>query len=301
MNFIDKINSEKPILIAGPTASGKSSLALQLAGKFGGKIINADALQVYENWRILTARPSVAEENQSPHALYGHVGPDQAYSVGHWLREVANIMAENDQGPLIFVGGTGLYFTCLTNGLADIPEVDQTVRAAAERHLATDGMQRLIDDLARHDPQTLSRIDAQNPMRVQRAWEVWTAFGRGLADWQDNTPPPILPLSDCTPLVINAPKEQLTPRIARRFDQMIADGCLDECRANLADWDATRPSCRAIGAAELMAHIKGEDSLDAAVEAALVATRQYAKRQRSWFRAKMADWNWIDLSTGTSG
>jgi len=180
----------RPVLIAGPTASGKSALALAIARAQGGVIVNADALQVYANWRILSARPSPEEEAQAPHRLYGHVAPDQEYSAGHWLREVAPLL---DAGPRpIVVGGTGLYFAALTEGLAEIPPVPAEIRAAGERLLRAAGLAALRKAL---DPETCARIDLANPRRVQRAWEVQAATGRGLAEWQDATPPPLLPRS----------------------------------------------------------------------------------------------------------
>ncbi|WP_246162110.1 tRNA (adenosine(37)-N6)-dimethylallyltransferase MiaA [Roseovarius faecimaris] len=282
------IAADAPVLIAGPTASGKSALALALAEAQGGVIVNADAIQVYANWRILTARPSDEEVARAPHRLFGHVAHDQDYSVGHWLRELNALIA----GPrrLIIVGGTGLYFSALTEGLADIPATPAEIRAEADALRETGGVARMLDDL---DATTRARIDTQNPMRVQRAWEVWRATGRSLAAWQDDTPPPILPLDACVPLVLDADKDWLNDRIARRFDQMIAQGALDEVRANLATWDPARPSSKAIGAPELMAHLRGEITLDAARDAATIATRQYAKRQRTWFRARMRSWRHI--------
>ncbi len=292
-----KIDPSLPVLIAGPTASGKSALAMQLAREHDGVIINADALQVYARWRALTARPSPDDTVQLPHALYGHVATETHYSVGHWLREVAPFLEGQPKRLPIIVGGTGLYFTTLTNGLADIPDVPQEVRQQANAIHQRDGLQALLDDLHTHDPDTFAQIDTQNPARVLRAWEVWRATGRGLSDWQDNTPPPILPLSQCNAFVLNAPKDWLTPRINLRFRQMLDQGALEECRMNLPDWDPKLPSSRAIGAAELIAHLRGEMRLEAAIEAAEITTRRYAKRQRSWFKARMGGWKWLDLST----
>jgi tRNA dimethylallyltransferase len=282
---IATMDPTRPVLIAGPTASGKSALALAIARAQGGAIVNADALQVYANWRIISARPSPEEEAQALHRLYGHVAPDQEYSAGHWLREVAPLL---DAGPRpIVVGGTGLYFAALTEGLAEIPPVPAEIRAAGERLLRAAGLAALRKAL---DPETCARIDLANPRRVQRAWEVQAATGRGLAEWQDATPPPLLPLARAIPILVEAPKDWLSPRIARRFDAMLAAGALDEARANLATWDAARPAAQAIGAPELIAHLRGETTLDEARAAAITATRQYAKRQRTWFRARMRGW-----------
>nr|WP_309502204.1 tRNA (adenosine(37)-N6)-dimethylallyltransferase MiaA [uncultured Roseovarius sp.] len=287
MKWSRDISPEQPVLIAGPTASGKSALALEIAERQGGVIVNADALQVFDNWRILSARPSPAEEARAPHQLYGHIPHDAAYSVGHWLREVAPLL----RGPerVIIVGGTGLYFTALTEGLADIPPTPAPLRAEADALRRQGDLDRMIDTL---DDATRARIDIANPMRVQRAWEVQQATGRGLAAWQDATPPPLLPLGSARAIVLDAPKDWLTPRIEARFTQMIANGALDEARANMAQWDPAHLSSKAIGAAELMAHLRGEMTLDAATRAAVIATRQFAKRQRTWFRARMKRWDW---------
>jgi tRNA dimethylallyltransferase len=300
MIMFNKLDKSKPILVAGPTASGKSALALDLADRFDGMIINADALQVYGCWRVLTARPDPAEEARAPHHLYGHVACDGDYSVGVWLREVGALLQRAQKLPII-VGGTGLYFAALTEGLVDIPPIPAEIRARSQGLLDGEGLLRLLADLALEDAKTLARIDQNNPMRVQRAWEVLQATGRGLAAWQADTPEPLLPRQDTNALVLDAPKDWLTPRIDRRFDLMLEQGALDECRANLAGWQPDHPSARAIGAAELMAHLRGEMPLDQAIDLAKIATRQYAKRQRSWFRARMKDWTAVDLSTRLSG
>jgi len=287
--LLREIPAQRPVLIAGPTASGKSGLALRLAEAAGGVIVNADALQVYGNWRVLTARPGSADIARAPHALYGHVGPHDSYSAGHWLREVAPLL-QGAARPII-VGGTGLYFSALTTGLAEIPATPPDIRAEADR-LSLDALRADLD------PRTAARIDLANRARVQRAWEVGRATGRGLADWQDETPPPLLPPEACTALVLQSDKEWLTPRIARRFDAMLEAGALDEVRANLPDWDPALPSMKAIGAPELVAHLRGDIPIEQAREEAIIATRQYAKRQRTWFRSRMADWRIVhNLST----
>ncbi|MGR3455964.1 tRNA (adenosine(37)-N6)-dimethylallyltransferase MiaA, partial [Pseudooceanicola sp.] len=278
------LDPDRPVLIAGPTASGKSALALAIAERDGGVVVNADAIQVFANWRVLTARPSSEDEARAPHRLFGHVPGNAAYSVGHWLRDVAPLL---DGARPILVGGTGLYFTALTEGLAEIPETPAEVRAEGDALRDAGDLRPLLADI---DAETLARIDRQNPMRVQRAWEVQRATGRGLAAWQDETPPPLLPLARAQPLLIEAGKEWLNARIARRFDAMLAGGALDEAWQNLDGWDPALPSAKAIGAPELIAHLRGEMPLDAAREAATIATRQYAKRQRTWFRARMKRW-----------
>ena len=280
-----RLDSDRPVLIAGATASGKSALAAAIARVGGGLIVNADALQIYRCWRVLTARPSAAEEATLPHALYGHVPCDAAYSVGAWLRDVAPLLAAARRP--ILVGGTGLYFSALTEGLADIPPVPPEVRAEAEARIEAAGIGALLSEL---DAVTASAIDRQNPVRVQRAWEVWRATGRGLADWQVDTPRPLLPLAAAQPILLDVPREFLADRIAARFDTMLAAGALDEVRALGDDWNPRHPSARAIGAAELRAHLEGRLTLEEARDRAVVATRQYAKRQRTWFRARMRTW-----------
>ena len=281
------ISRAAPVLIAGPTASGKSALAMELAARDGRVIVNADAMQVFGCWRVLTARPSVADEVALPHALYGHVGRDQAWSVGHWLRQVAPLLDR----PVVIVGGTGLYFMALTEGLAEVPPVAPAVRAEADALRQTD-FPAMVAGL---DAATAARIDLANPARVQRAWEVLRATGRGLAAWQAGTGAPLLPIAGAEALVIRPEVAELNARIDARFAAMMAAGALDEVRAELPFWDPARPSARAIGAAELVAHLRGETGLDAAIAAAQLASRQYAKRQRTWLRRRMADWREIAL------
>ena len=285
------ISPETPVLIAGPTASGKSALALQIAEADGGLVVNADALQVYSDWRVLTARPSAEEEARAPHALYGHVAGTHPYSVGEWLAEVRALRAQGQR--LIIVGGTGLYFAALTEGLAAIPPTSPEVRAKADALRATpEGLAEMIAAL---DGATAAKIDLQNPMRVQRAYEVLQSTGRTLATWQAETPAPDLPLTAAQPIVLQADKDWLNARIERRFDLMLEQGALAEAEANLAQWSPQNPSSKAIGAPELIAHLKGEISLKEARARAIIASRQYAKRQRTWFRARMGGWHSLPL------
>jgi len=282
---ITTLDPARPVLIAGPTASGKSGLALRIAEAQGGVVVNADALQVFANWRVLTARPSAEDEARAPHALYGHVPAGGDYSVGHWLRDVAAFLAGGPR-PII-VGGTGLYFTALTQGLAEIPATPPAIRAEADRRREAEGHEALLAEL---DAETRARVDPLNPMRVQRAWEVLRATGRGLASWQDDTGPALLPLAEAQALVLEAGRDWLAERIDRRFDLMLEDGALEEARANLPRWDPALLSMKAIGAPELVAHLRGDLTLDEARAAAQAASRQYAKRQRTWFRSKMKGW-----------
>ncbi len=282
------IPSDRPVVIAGPTAAGKSALALDLAQRQGGTVINADALQVFADWRILTARPGAADLALAPHALYGHVPAEADYSVGHWLRDLRDLLATGIR-PIV-VGGTGLYLTALTEGLAQIPATPPEIRAEADRRIAADGPAPLLAEL---DAATRARIDERNPVRVQRAWEVLRATGRGLADWQDAPASPLLARGDAACLLVDVPPDRLAARIASRFDAMLAAGALEEVRANLHRLDPRRPFARAIGSQELARYIEGKLSLDAARQLAVISTRQYAKRQRTWFRARMRDWTVI--------
>lgn len=282
MKELGQISRELPVLIAGPTASGKSALAAELAARDGRVIVNADALQVYGTWRVLTARPSVAEEAALPHALYGHLKRDAAWSVGHWLRAVVPLLAQ----PVVIVGGTGLYFTALTAGLAEVPAVPAQVRAQGDA-LRQSGLDQMRAEL---DAATLARIDQANPVRVQRAWEVLRATGRGLATWQDAGAQAALPLTGVEALVLRPEVDWLNRRIEARFAAMLAGGALDEVAAELPHWQPDLPYAKAIGAAELVGYLRGDCDLATAREAAATATRQYAKRQRTWFRKRMTGW-----------
>ncbi|PTE13858.1 tRNA (adenosine(37)-N6)-dimethylallyltransferase MiaA [Pseudogemmobacter blasticus] len=282
------ISREAPVLIAGPTGSGKSALAMELAGRDGRVVVNADALQVYDCWRLLTARPSVEDEAAVPHALYGHIARDAPWSAGHWLRQVQPLLAR----PVVIVGGTGLYFLALTEGLAEVPPVPAAVRAEADALRAAD----YAAMVAGLDAATAARIDLKNPARVQRAWEVLRATGRGLAEWQADTGAPLLPARQVEALVLRPAVDWLDARISARFDAMMQAGALEEVRAELPFWNPARPSSRAIGAAELVAHLRGACPLAEAVSAAKLASRQYAKRQRTWFRSRMkATTGWQEI------
>jgi len=282
---LSKIDPDLPVLIYGPTATGKSGLALQIAKAQGGVIVNADALQVYQGWPILTAQPPAEDLAQAPHHLYGHLPFDAPYSVGAWLRDVTTYL----DGPRpIIVGGTGLYFTALTEGLAEIPPTPPEVRAQADKIPLPD----LIEDL---DAETKANIDLNNRARVQRAWEVQAATGRSIRTWQIETPPPLLPLSRCTPLALMPDADWLNDRIARRFDVMMEMGALAEARAMQDHWDPAAPSSKAIGAEAMIEFLQGKRHADSLKEAVITATRQYAKRQRTWLRSRMKRWRQVPL------
>ncbi len=284
-NFINQISSDTPILIAGQTASGKSQLALQIAEKRDSVIINADAIQVFENWRILTARPSTAEESKVKHELYGHVPAEVEYSVGHWLGEVKKILSSCSR-PII-IGGTGLYFSALTKGLVDIPDIPAKIKVEANNRIKSDGFESLIEEI---DSETIKKIDKNNPMRVQRAWEVMKATGRGLLSWHKQTPEPTLSLKNCEAILLDCDASTVNKRITNRFDQMLDNGLIDEALKNFSTWNEKNPSSKAIGAKELMAFLNDDISMEQLKEEVVVATRQYAKRQRTWFRSKMKSW-----------
>jgi len=284
---------EKPILLVGPTASGKSKIAMSLAIKLGRQIVNADSLQVYSNWRILTARPTIKDEEIIQHHLYGHKAPDEEYSVGHWLRDLSNILTTNKK--VIIVGGTGLYFSALTEGLANIPKISDKTRTIGKKIVMDNGVEGLLKDL---DQETRDSIDTKNQMRVTRAWEVFKETGKSLKKWQSETNAPLLPLTECQPLVINPDKNDLDKKIRARFEEMIKMGALDEARKNLDMWNEGVIASKAIGASELISYLRNEVSLDEAITNASIATRQYAKRQRTWIKARMKQW---DNVTGLMG
>lgn len=286
-DILETIDPDRHVLIAGPTASGKSGLAVTIAERQGGIVVNADALQVFAGWPILTAQPDAAERARAPHALYGHVPHDAPYSAGDWLRDLRPLLERPER--LIIVGGTGLYFMALTEGLAEIPPTPPTIRAQADAL----PLPELVADL---DPCTSARIDLNNRARVQRAWEVARTTGRPITDWQDDTPPPALPLAHATALCLEAPPDWLTPRIAARFDAMLDGGAIDEARAMRPRWNPAHLSSRAIGAAELIAHIDGDLAREEVRERAVIASRQYAKRQRTFFRSRCTRWQKVDAA-----
>ena len=285
LKYLEEINPNTPILIAGQTASGKSHLALQVAVQHGGTIINADASQVYNNWRILTARPSIEDEAKINHKLYGHIDGATEYSVGTWIKEIRETLLSNSR-PII-VGGTGLYFSALTSGLVDIPEIPETIRQEATSKIAKNGFESLVREI---DEETAEKIDKNNPMRVQRAWEVLRSTGRGLNSWHRETPEPTLDINKCKAILIDGEVSLINDRINKRFDQMIEQGLIQEAKNNLVTWNKMNPSSKAIGAQELIDYLNNKISIDELREQILIATRQYAKRQRTWFRSKMKSW-----------
>ena len=286
----------KAILIAGPTASGKSGAGLELAARFGGTIINADSMQVYRELRLLTARPSEADEARVPYRLYGTVPAADAYSVGRWLGDAARAMAEaHKEGRLpILVGGTGLYFKALTEGLAPVPDIPAEIRAHWRERSEQLGRDALHAELAARDPAMAARLGPNDPQRIVRALEVIDATGVSLAEWQGGNAMPLLAPGDALRLVIAPEREPLYAAIDARFDRMIEDGALDEVRALLGlDLDPGLPAMRAHGVRELAAYLSGALTREEAVAKAKTESRRYAKRQMTWLRRFMSDWDWF--------
>ncbi len=279
----------KVVIVAGPTASGKSGLALKIAATVDGVVINADSMQVYDGLRILTARPSEADERRVPHRLYGILPPSDLCSAGRWcgLAAAACQAAWNEGRLPIVVGGTGLYLRALMQGLSPIPEVPEAIRLEARSHFAALGNAAFHAALARRDPKMAARLHPANSQRLMRAWEVLAATGRSLADWQDE--PPVAPLAaQFLTFVLLPPRELLYAQCDRRFAAMIGQGALAEVHSLLSrSLDPALPVLRALGVAELAAHLQGALSLEAAVTAAQQATRRYAKRQMTWFRHQL--------------
>ncbi|WP_421929606.1 tRNA (adenosine(37)-N6)-dimethylallyltransferase MiaA [Neoaquamicrobium sediminum] len=287
------------ILIAGPTASGKSALALRLARETGGTVVNADSMQVYGVLRVLTARPDDAQLAAAPHRLYGHVDPREAYSTGRWMRDVDALIRSGELGdrPAIFVGGTGLYFRALLEGLSAMPEVPAIVRQRWRNALAEHGPNALHDLLAERDPAAAGTIRFTDGQRIVRALEVMDASGKPISQWQARSGTPMVDRSSTQLMVIEPDRTILKARIDRRFDAMIAEGALDEVRAIAAlDLDEALPAMKAIGVRELIAADRGETGFEEAIDRAKIATRQYAKRQSTWFRNQLGpEWQRISM------
>ncbi len=282
------------MLIAGPTASGKSRAALALAQAVGGAVINADSMQVYRELRVLSARPGKAQEASAPHLLYGHVSAFARYSAGRYAADSAAALADaQGRGLLpVFTGGTGLYFSVLTEGLADIPPVPAEVRDRARMKLADIGVNALHAELMRRDPETAARLRPSDPQRVLRAWEVIEATGKPLARWQKKTGKPVLAGMRLAKFVVDLPRPLLRERIEARFRAMLEAGAQEEAES-LRGIDPSLPAAKTLGLRELWALTEGKLGREEAIDAAVVATRQFAKRQTTWLRHRMTDWQWI--------
>jgi tRNA dimethylallyltransferase len=284
---MNQSHRKSAVLIAGPTASGKSALALKLAAERGGVVINADSMQVYRELRIVTARPSVDDEALALHRLYGHVSGERDYSVGNWLVDARVAIAEcwqTGQVPII-TGGTGLYFKALEEGLAEVPAIPADIKAHW-RQAEGD----LHPRLARLDPAMAARLNPADRQRIVRALEVFDSTGKSLLWWQEQGQAAAL-LKDVLVerIHVDLPREELHSRAAWRFDQMLAAGALEEVRA-LPVLPPSQPIMKAIGVPELMAHLAGVMSLEEAREKAIASTRQYIKRQSTWWRGQMKSW-----------
>jgi len=286
-------------LIAGTTASGKSRVALELAKRVGGVIINADSMQVYREARILTARPSDEDMAIAPHRLYGHVPAREAYSTGRYLSDAIDALAEARrlQRTPIFVGGTGLYFNALTRGLADIPAVPAGVRAAARAYLEEIGNERFHAQLALRDPELALQLKTGDRQRLLRAFEVFEASGKPLSFWQTQAVKPVLEGLRLATFVLEVPRARLHERIEMRLRAMIEEGAMAEALA-LADLGPSLPAAKIIGRRELLGCHRGTLTKDEAVARSIAATRQYAKRQDTWFRNQLPGWLRLDAADG---
>ncbi len=285
------------ILIAGPTASGKSALALALARAFGGAIVNANSMQVYRDLRVLTARPSEAEERELPHLLYGHVDAAKNYSVGFWLKDFEGVLARlaAEQRPAIVTGGTGMYFKAAFYGLSAIPAVPETVRAAVRARYERSTPQEMHRALAALDPLSAGKLRETDPQRLLRALEVFEATGRPLATFQAARAAPLLEEAACAAFFVAPPRETLYARIDTRFDAMLAEGALEEVRAlSRRGLDPALPAMRAHGVPHLIDHLEGRLSLEEAAARGKLDTRHYAKRQFTFARHQLPSFVWLE-------
>jgi tRNA dimethylallyltransferase len=283
------------ILIAGPTASGKSALALALAEAVGGTIVNADSMQVYRDLRVITARPTPDEEARVPHRLYGHVDAAENYSVGRWLADVAPALDDvRTAGRVaILVGGTGLYFKALTRGLSSVPPIPEDVRARVRRRMETEGPAALHADLVGRDPSS-AVLKPNDRTRIARALEVLEATGLPIRQWHDQGLPPLLDAAKAVKIFLAPERPELGRRIDARFDAMLGAGALEEVRTlGLRKLDPQLPAMKAHGVPWLIRHLAGEISLEEAARGGKNDTRRYTKRQFTWVRHQLADWTWM--------
>ena len=297
LNIVTAPQTTDAILLAGPTTSGKSALALTLAERLGGTIINADSMQVYRDLRIITARPSPADEARVPHLLYGHVDAAENYSVGRWCVDAqAAIARTRSAGRLpILVGGTGLYFKTLIQGLAAVPPVPAGIRASVRERLAADGVAPLYAELQQRDPATAARLMPGDRSRITRALEVVLATGRSLSDWHGDGMAPSIDASRAVKLFLDVERAELYRRIDARFDAMLESGALEEVGALARrGLDAALPAMKAHGVPWLIRHLSGEVTLDEAAEGGKRDTRRYTKRQATWFRNQLPDFVWTN-------
>lgn len=294
------MRTHRTILIAGPTASGKSALALALARRLDGTVINADSMQVYRELAILTARPTREDEGLAPHALYGHVPAAESYSVGRYVAEAETAIraAQAAGGVAIVVGGTGLYFKALLEGLSPVPPMPEVVRAhwrAEAERLGSPALHAMLRD---RDPTMAERLDPGDRQRIVRALEVLDATGVSLSAWQERAGSPVLARDRTIRLVLAPHRAELTHRAEERLTAMIRNGALEEVRGLLSlRLPADLPAMRALGVPALVAHLRGEIALEEAIARTALETRQYIKRQLTWARGQMRDWHWLDADT----
>ena len=290
-------HSSKAVLIAGPTASGKSALALELALSVGGIVINADSMQVYRDLRIITARPTDGEEARVPHRLYGHVDAAVNFSAGAWVADATRILEEAlAEGRLpIFVGGTGLYFKALTAGLSAVPPIPAEIREGVRARLEHNGVEALHAELARRDPRAAERLNLRDRTRIARALEVVEATGRSLLDWHHEGQPPLLPKASFRAVFLAPERDELYARIDARFDAKLDAGALNEVeRLAARNLDPLLPAMKAHGVPALIRHLRGELSLGEAATIGRADTRHYAKRQFTWFRHQLPEFEWVN-------
>lgn len=289
-------HSSKAVLIAGPTASGKSALALELALSVGGIVINADSMQVYRDLRVITARPTPDEEARAPHRLYGHVDAAVNFSAGAWVADAAKMLEEAQaEGRLpIFIGGTGLYFKALTAGLSVVPPIPAEIREGVRARLERNGVEALHAELARRDPRAAERLNLRDRTRIARALEVVEATGRSLLDWHHEGQAPLLPKDSFRAVFLAPERDELYARIDARFDAMLAAGALTEVEQLAArNLDPLLPAMKAHGVPALIRHLRGELSLEEAATIGRADTRHYAKRQFTWFRHQLPEFEWV--------
>jgi tRNA dimethylallyltransferase len=286
----------KAVLIAGPTASGKSALAVELALSVGGAVINADSMQVYRDLRVITARPTRADEALVPHHLYGHVDAAVNFSAGAWVSDAAKALeAAQAEGRLpIFIGGTGLYFKALTAGLSVVPPIPAEVREDVRARLERNGVEALHAELAARDPRAAERLNLRDRTRIARALEVIEATGRSLLDWHQEGQPPLLPKGSFRAVFLAPERDELYARIDARFDAMLGAGALNEVeRLAARHLDPLLPAMKAHGVPALIRHLRGELSLEDAATIGRADTRHYAKRQFTWFRHQLPEFEWV--------
>lgn len=290
-------NGKSAILIAGPTASGKSGLALELAAACGGYIVNTDSMQVYDVLNVLTARPDAQALAAIDHHLYGHVHPGEDYSTGRWVTDVANLLARPDLSGRtpVFVGGTGLYFRALEGGLSNMPDVPADVRRHWRQRLDDEGPEALHPLLTAADPAAAARIKPQDGQRIVRAMEIFDASGRPISHWQSIRTEPLVDMDRAERILLLPDRALLSKRIEARLAMMAESGALDEVKALLAlGLDPALPAMKAIGVPEFAAHARGETTMETALALAAISTRQYAKRQSTWFRNQLGP-EWLRL------